>query len=310
MHSIQATDLYAAVSLQRLQVFVAVSDHGGFSAAADFLDLGQPTVSFHVRALERTLGAKLLVYRQRRVQLTAAGAELYPVAVGILRDVESVAATIRDVSTGQAGHLRLGASMAFELGAFFERVVGPFQRGHPGVRLSIQFGHSVYLAEAVHDNRLDMAYVTNWRLPAGARYQRLHAADFLLMVAPDHVLARKKHVTPDEVDAAGLITAPLHSQEWPHYDRLLRASGLVGYRVGLEIDGVQARILATRAGLGVMAVFVLPYAAESIGATLRPLSMDQLAPRVEFGLVTPRASVSSVLAEQFASWLVSVSHTP
>ena len=302
----QPSDLYAGLSLQRLQVFVAVADHGGFSAAADYLDLGQPTVSFHVKALERLLGAKLLVYRQRRVHLTAAGAELYRVATGMLRDVESVAAAIRNVDAGDAGHLRIGASMAFELAPFFDRVVGPFQRAHPRLRLTLQFGHSVHLAEAVHENRLDLAYVTNWRLPAGAHYQRVHDADFVLMVGPDHPLARKARVTLEEVLAAGLITAPLHSQEWPHYDRLLRASGLLRYRVGLEIDGVQARLLATQAGMGVMGVFVPPFAAERLGAMLRPVRQDRSPPRVEFGLVTPRVNGLSAAAEQFASWLAAV----
>ena len=32
--SIKATDLYAGLTLTRLQAFVAVADHGGFSAAA------------------------------------------------------------------------------------------------------------------------------------------------------------------------------------------------------------------------------------------------------------------------------------
>ena len=302
----QPADLYAGLSLQRLQVFVAVADHGGFSAAADYLDLGQPTVSFHIKVLERLLGAKLLIYRQRRVHLTPAGDELYRVAVGMLRDTEHLAAAIRNVGAGQAGALRVGASMAFELAAFFERVVGPFCRAHAGLRLSLQFGHSVRLAEAVHDNQLDLAYVTNWRLPAGAHYRRAHDADFVLMVAPGHPLARKERVTAEDVDAAGLITAPLYSQEWPHYDRLLRASGLAQYRIGLELDGVQARLLATRAGLGVMGVFVPPYAAASLIGQLQPLRLAAPPPRVEFGLVTPRRAGRSTAVDQFSEWLLSV----
>ncbi len=63
--SIKATDLYTGLTLTRLQAFVAVADHGGFSAAAAYLALGQSTISFHVKALERLLRAKLIVYRER-----------------------------------------------------------------------------------------------------------------------------------------------------------------------------------------------------------------------------------------------------
>jgi DNA-binding transcriptional LysR family regulator len=307
-NSIRSGDLYGGLSLLRLQVFVAVADHGGFSAAADYLDIGQSTVSFHIKALERLLGARLLVYRDRQVHLTPEGQELHRVARGILRDIERVAAAICNIGEGQAGQLRVGASMAFELTAFFERVVTPFRRAHLGIQLSLQFGHSVQLAEAVHDEHLDLAYVINWRLPTGAQYEPLHLADFVLMVAPDHPLARKAHVSAHDVYAAGLITAPLFSQEWPHYDRLLRACGLLDYRVGLEIDGVQARLLATQAGLGVMGVFVPPYAAESLARQLCPLRLEAPPPKVEFGLVSQPAQLLAPAAQQFVAWLKQVAH--
>src|SRR4051794_14103328 len=154
MDSIQPADLYGSLSLQRLQVFVAVVDHVSFSGAAAFLNLGQSTVSFHVHALEQVLGARLLVYRQRRVQPTPAGSELYRVASTILRDTERVAATIHNLARGQAGELRVGISMAFELPVFFDRVVAPFRHTHPDVRLVLEFGHSVQLAEAVQARQL------------------------------------------------------------------------------------------------------------------------------------------------------------
>jgi DNA-binding transcriptional LysR family regulator len=309
MDSMRSVDLYAGLSLQRLHVLVAVADHGGFSAAAEYLDLGQPTVSFHIKALELLLGAKLLIYRERRVHLTPEGEALYGFAVPVLRETERVATTIRNIRDGQAGHLRIGASMAFELPAFFQRVVAPFQRTHPHVQLALEFGHSVRLAEAVHDKRLDLAYLVNWRLPAGANYTRLHTGDFVLMVALDHPLARKRRVTSEDVYTAGLITAPIVSQEWPHYEHLLRAAGLSTYRVGLEIDGVQARLTATEAGLGVMGVFVPPYAVHDLdlAARLRPLRLEAPAPQMEFGLVAGAEHAQTSAAQQFGAWLRSVS---
>jgi DNA-binding transcriptional LysR family regulator len=305
MHAMHQSvgDLYAGLSLQRLQVFVAVADHGGFSSAAEFLDLGQPTVSFHVKALERLLGARLLNYRERRVHLTAEGEALYSFASTLLRDTERVAASIRNMRDGQAGALRVGASMAFELPSFFHLVVAPFHRERPRLQLAFEFGHSVRLAEAVHEKRLDLAYVVNWRLPVGANYTPLHDGQFVLMVAADHPLARQRSVTSDDVYAAGLITAPTFSQEWPHYERLLRAAGLAEYRIGLEIDGVQARLTATEAGLGVMGVFMPAYAAEDLARRLRPLDLGTPPPPIEFGIVTNPEHLKTGAARQFEDWL-------
>jgi DNA-binding transcriptional LysR family regulator len=311
MDSMQSTvDLYAGLSLQRLQVFVAVVDHGGFSAAGAALDLGQPTVSFHIKALEHLLGARLLSYRERRVHLTAEGQALYRFASTLLRDAERVAATIRNIRDGQVGSLRIGASMAFELPAFFHLVVAPFQRDHPRVQLAFEFGHSVRLAEAVQEQRLDLAYVVNWRLPVGAPYTRLHDGEFVLMVATHHPLARKSPVTSEDVYGAGLITAPLFSQEWPHYEHLLRAAGLSTYRVGLEIDGVQARLAATEAGLGVMGVFVPPYAASDLARRLCRLELSGPPPRLEFGVVRRQTHERTTAAAHFEAWLERATREP
>jgi LysR family cyn operon transcriptional activator len=221
----------------------------------------------------------------------------------MLRDAERLASSVRTIGEGQAGELRVGASMAFELSAFFAQVLAPFRRAHPRLHLSIQFGHSIRLAEAVQEQQLDLGYVLNWRLPPGATYEPLHHAEFVLMVARDHPLARKERVRAADVNAVGLITAPMYSHEWPHYDELLRASGLARYRVGLEIDGVQARLLAAQAGLGVMGVFVPPYARRQLADLLQPLRLQAPPPRAEFGLVSRAQYLQTAAAREFADWL-------
>jgi DNA-binding transcriptional LysR family regulator len=129
------------------------------------------------------------------------------------------------------------------------------------------------------------------------------------MVAPHHPLARQEVVSEAQVYDAGLITAPMHSQEWPHYDQLLREAGLRRYRVALEIDGVHARLLATQAGLGVMGVFVPPYAAAQMHAVLHPLQLGQPPPRAEFGLVSREPELWTPAARQFGDWMRHIAAT-
>jgi DNA-binding transcriptional LysR family regulator len=309
MASIASRDLFTGLGLMRLRVFVAVVDHGGHSAAGAHLDMAQPTVSFHVKALEDLLGARLLMYRQRRVRLTPEGEHVYRVASAMLRDAERLAASIQQIGEGAAGQLSVGASMAFEQASFFSRVVAPFRAARPRLHLSFEFGHSIRLAEAVQAGEIDLAYVLNWRLPRAARYEPLHTTEFVLMVGAGHPLARREHVNPEDVYEAGIITAPLGSQEWPHYAELLHASGLLEYRVGLEVDGVQARLLATQACLGVMGVFLPPYADQSATAGLQRLRLDAPPPRAEFGVVLGDAESTSPAAQAFVSWLREVARS-
>jgi DNA-binding transcriptional LysR family regulator len=274
------------LDLFKLRVFVTVVDQNGYSAAAGHLGLSQGTVSFHVHGLERHLGVSLVRYERRAVRLTSAGEQVYRWAQRLLRDEQHM---VRSVRAGPRGRATLGASIAFEQAYFFDKIVVPYRRAHPDVLLSVRFGHSVGLAEAVADHRVDLAYVIGWQVPAGLHFEPLHPARFTLFAATDHPLAREETVTVAQVAAAGLIAAPLDDVERVHYEKVLDELDLGPTDVTLEIDGIQARVLAAAAGLGVLGTFHPAYAGTSAPNGLAPLRLDRPLPSVEVGLVSRRA---------------------
>src|SRR5580704_11943360 len=71
---------YAAMDVRRLAIFLEVVDQGGFTRAADVLDVSQPSVSQAVRELETDLGTPLFHRFARSVALTSAGEALVPSA--------------------------------------------------------------------------------------------------------------------------------------------------------------------------------------------------------------------------------------
>jgi len=137
------------MDLFRLLVFVTVAEQNGYSAAAKHLHLSQATVSFHVHELERQFKVRLLVYDRRAIRLTQAGEEVYRAGRSMLQESDRLDRSIQEIQVGRRGRVAVGASMAFEQAYFFDRVVTPFCREHPETSLSLRFGHSVLLAEAV-----------------------------------------------------------------------------------------------------------------------------------------------------------------
>ena len=298
--------MYDELSLYRLHVFVTVVDRGGYSAAAEHLATSQPSVSFHIRALERVLGAPLLLYRDRRVYLTEAGEELYRSARAILSEGDNLLLNVQRIREGRSGRLRLGASIALEQAFFFQQVIGPFSEQHPDIALTLRFGLSSGHALAVIERELDLAYVNARRLPAGVHYEPLHRSAFVLLAGADHPLVRKDDVTAADIDAAGLIVAPGSDHEARAYRDMLREAGLERARVALEVDGVQARVLAAQAGLGVFGVWFAPYAGENAFHPLRRLRYHGSLPSAEFGLVSRKDEPWTPAMEQFRSWLLTV----
>lgn len=68
------------MSIARLRIFLAVARHASFSAGARAIGLSQPTATTLVQGLERDFNIELFHRRGRRIELTAVGRALLPVA--------------------------------------------------------------------------------------------------------------------------------------------------------------------------------------------------------------------------------------
>jgi LysR family transcriptional regulator, carnitine catabolism transcriptional activator len=120
----------------RLRHFVAVVDHGGFTAAAHAVYVSQPALSLAVKELEAELGVALFVRSGRRVQLTSAGAALLEPARQVLRDLQTGQAAVEAVAGLKAGNLTM-ASLPTLAADPVAPLVGAFRRRYPGVRIDL-----------------------------------------------------------------------------------------------------------------------------------------------------------------------------
>ena len=79
---------YQAVDIQSIQAFLAVSESGSFSRAADALFLTQPAISKRIQAMEQSLDTPLFDRVGKSVRLTEAGRALLPSCKRILEEIE------------------------------------------------------------------------------------------------------------------------------------------------------------------------------------------------------------------------------
>jgi len=154
------------MDLRRLSHFLAVVDHGGFTAAADVIDVSQPALSLAVKELELELGVPLFDRLGRRVQLTAAGRALAGPARQALRDVETGRAAVAAVSGARAGTLAL-ASLPTLTAAPLAAMVGRFRRRYADVDLDLAAPEdSSDLVAMIQDGRCEVGLTESGHVPA------------------------------------------------------------------------------------------------------------------------------------------------
>ena len=95
--------------LQAMEVFVQVVDAGGFTRAAEHLQLPKATVSTLVQSLEAELAVKLLHRTTRQVSVTADGAAYYERCLRILSDVREAEESLSRNRLSPSGRLRVDA---------------------------------------------------------------------------------------------------------------------------------------------------------------------------------------------------------
>lgn len=127
--------------LASITAFLRVAENGGFSAAARSLGLSTTTVSDQVRALENTLGARLLHRTTRRVSLTEIGREYYERCSQILHELAEADEAANALQVTPRGRLRVYCHQG--LTRFIALVATDFLSAYPDVSLDLRSGDAM-----------------------------------------------------------------------------------------------------------------------------------------------------------------------
>lgn len=230
-----------------LLAFVTVARTRSLSRAADDLDLGQPTVSDRLRALEREFGAPLVQRQGRGVALTPAGEAFLPYAQRTLEVIKRGAESIRAAQGGSGG--RVSIAVTVTAGAYlFAPALVAYQTRYPGVEVQVRSAHSwdapgLLLDDVVH-LALTSGALAHPQIETVAEFHGLLA----LVTGVDHPWARKAVVTK-----ADLLDEQLLVSYWgPAYQRFLEEVKALGApKRWMEISPVELVKGLLSAGVGV-----------------------------------------------------------
>ena len=235
---------------RRLLTFRAVARAGSFSRAAEELALSQPAVSQQVGALEKELGAELLVRGRGGAVPTEAGRLL-------LEHADAVAERLA-LADVQMGALVAGARRTLRLGAFpsalasiVPRAISALRAQEPELEVAVEESSLADLAEGVRSGRLDLAMgfqdaAAPPRDHGGLRREVLSEERMLAVLGAGHRLAGRKRIALTE----------LRDEHWmaPSRDGLVvqacRAAGFEPDLVLVVRDPLAVRALA-EAGMAV-----------------------------------------------------------
>ncbi len=124
-------------TLTRIRAFLDVVEAEGFSAAGRKIGRSKALLSKYVRELEDELGALLLNRTTRQFSLTEAGHTYFKRASEIVKEIDSLADTVRESSIDVRGRVKLSAPRTFADAPIGQSLID-FASGHPEIVLDIK----------------------------------------------------------------------------------------------------------------------------------------------------------------------------
>jgi LysR family transcriptional regulator, low CO2-responsive transcriptional regulator len=235
------------MSLTWLKAFHLVAQEGSFTAAATRLRVSQPTVSSHVKALERYFKVELFFRRGHQIELTPFGRPLFTITAGLFGHEEEAMTMLRSANNFEEGQLRLGAVGPFDVMALMGELNRKFRR----MRISVSLGKAPSVLQQIIEYQIDVGLLG--RDPESALYHcvpfRKHKVVVITNRASSLAKRRKGSISIKELAEENMILREAESTTRQAFDRACRAAK-VSTNILLEINSREAIVQGVAIGLG------------------------------------------------------------
>jgi DNA-binding transcriptional LysR family regulator len=290
--------------LETLKTFCDLAETGSLSRAARMNHVTQSAVSQQLRALEQRYGRRLIDRAPRLgARPTEAGQAFYAELKPLLQRFGELEERLRARPDVVAGTVRIATVYSVGLHSL-PPVMKKSLAAYPSVGLRVEYRRTDQVYEACERGEVDFGIVA---LPArrrGLEVVSLGHDELVLVTAPEHPLARRRHPRLADLDGVAFVAFDRDIPTRRLVDRLLaRAGAAVSY--AMELDNIETIKRCVEAGLGVSLLPAPALAAEVRGRTLRARRLAESPIERAIGVIyrRPGTRAHSPAAQAFLSIL-------
>jgi len=230
----------------QIRAFHGVAAEGGFTAASKVLNVGQSTLTSHVKKLEDYFDVELFHPRGRGVVLTEVGRELFQLT-GKMMKMEGEAINLLQAFGGfNTGVLHVGAVGPYHA----TEMLSAFSELYPGIKLSVTIGNSREMVDLLLDYSVDVAVLAHveddpriYAMP----YSR-HPVN--LFVNKSHPFAKRRQIRLGELEGQRMVLREKGSTTRLAFEDTLARANISVFTV-MEIGSREAVWLAVARGIGI-----------------------------------------------------------
>lgn len=248
----------ARMTIDQLQIFLAVSQHMHFTRAAEALYITQPSVSAAIQSLEEQYGVKLFNRVGRRIELTLAGKMLQVEAQKILNQVELTERGLQELNDLKRGEIKLGASQT--IGNYWlPHFISLFKQEYPNISVDCTLGNTTEISEGTVTGLFDLSLVEGEVEPSvlASLEQQIVGGDCLqIVVGQSHPWFEQIAVEVTQLTNTAWVMREKGSGTRQQFEQVLRHWGIepTQLNVILEMNSGDMVKAAVESGVGAAAI--------------------------------------------------------
>ncbi|WP_068781508.1 LysR family transcriptional regulator [Paenibacillus sp. GM2] len=227
------------LNLLKLEIIELLEKHHKITTVADLLGLKQPTVTFHMKNLERDFGVKLFDTRMGRIILTDAGYALLHYAAKINALAAEAQRVVKDFDTLRQGTLSIGASYV-PATYILPKLLDEFSKSYPGIHLSLSVKTAPAITQMLHSHQIDIGIISTGSFHENPlKAYALCKDELVLACSPAHPFAVSEEWTPELIAASSFVLHGRASSTRRITDQWLEQHGISPFS-RLELDSLEA----------------------------------------------------------------------
>lgn len=190
----------------QLTCFLTLAETLNFARAAERLHITQPSVTHQIHSLETELGVKLFNRTTRNVEITSAGKSFLVDAAGMVQISENAKKRFRNPDDRRLQTFAVGCHGTPQL-EFLAEIFRQMGERYPDIDPKIQTVPMGELYRLLAEERVDvlLAFRETESGKAPGIYKELGKVPIVMICPPEHPLAGKEQVTPEDLKKERLI---------------------------------------------------------------------------------------------------------
>ncbi len=244
------------LDIRHLRTLLALYSTGSVIKASQLLNLTQSALSHQIKALEEWHHTALFERKSMPIRFTPAGLRLLKLAELIIPEIEEAERDIIRLSQGIAGQLRI----AVECHTCFDWLMpamDAFRMHWPEIELDIVSGFHADAIGLIHQNKADLAIVSEPEPEANIDYYPLFTFDMVALLANTHPLNAKPFLEAKDFEEETLITYPVADDMLDLIRQVLRPANISPKRRTTELTIAILQLVASGRGIAALPLWAV-----------------------------------------------------